>query len=87
MKTKLIVINNHTLATLEPNSKIAWPLASSVIRGSSRCSPLSAMDSIYLTERDNTRLANAKDFDEFRVLFTENGWGNKNEYEYEYAKN
>lgn len=86
MRTKLVVINNHTLATLKPSPTfglpLAWPLASSVIRGSNRTCPLSAMDSILIGSTDNVRLANAKDFDEFRVQFTERGWANKKEYEY-----
>ncbi len=80
MRIKLIVIDNHTLAYLAPNNNYAYPLASSVIKGSARSCPLSAMDSIYLTELNKTRLASAKDFDEFRVSFK--GYDNKKEYEY-----
>lgn len=80
-KIKLVVVDNHTLATLRPNATEVYPIAASVIRGSTRTSPLSSMEPLPIGSNTNIRLASAKDFDDFRVSF--DGYNNEDVYEFD----
>lgn len=76
-RIKLVVLNEHTLGYVYPNKpNDCFILQSSVIRG--------AVNNGFMKpicyKLDNVRLASAKDFDEFRVVF--NGYNNPNEYEF-----
>lgn len=85
-RIKLIVIDEHTLGCLRPNSNYADVLHASVLRGSPYSTLLSSLNPILLKRNDvwfhEIRLASAKDFDDYRVCFK----GFDNELEYEFAK-
>ena len=77
----LVVINNHTLGYITPErSNYVQVLHASVLRGSPKSSPLSAMESILISTLDILRLASEKDFDDFRVSFV--GFDNEQEYKF-----
>lgn len=77
-RTKLIVIGEHTLGYIQPGSDYTGILHASILKGATITnSP--AMTSV-ITAGQTVRLATAKDFDEFRVVFT--GYDNKKEYEF-----
>ena len=83
-RIKLVVIDEHTLGYLIPNSNYAGVLRASILKGApSTCSPLSAMNPILVIFA-KVRLASEKDFDDFRVSF--DGY-KKNKNEYEFADN
>ena len=83
-RIKLVVIDEHTLGYLIPNSNYAGVLHASVLRGSPVSgSPLSAMNPIPVAFK-KVRLASEKDFNDFRVSFE--GY-KKNKNEYEFAEN
>lgn len=79
MKTTLIVIDEHTLATHKPNSLYANVLAASVLKGSPIADPLSAMEPIIIAGK-TVRLASRQDFENFRVSFK--GFDNSDEFEF-----
>lgn len=62
--TKLVVIDEHTLGYILPNSKEVGILHTSILKGS----PFSPSSTIYISNH-NVRLASEKDFDDFRVMF------------------
>ncbi len=74
-KIKLVVIDGDTLAYVPPNSKEAYILHASILRGASQSS-----NPIYLTDK-KLRLAAEKDFDDFRVSFE--GFNNEGMYEWD----
>ncbi len=79
-RIKLVVIDDHTLGYIlpeRPNS--AQILHSSILKGSLG---LDSGSSVNLKNR-KVRLASEKDFDDFRVLFTPQGFGNSKEYIFE----
>jgi hypothetical protein len=81
-KIKLVVIEEHTLGYINPNSRMANVLHASILRGSPILgSPLSAMEPI-LIENKAVRLASTKDFDDYRVSMS--GFENVEEYEYQH---
>ena len=81
-KIKLVVIEEHTLGFIFPESIYASVLHASVLRGSPISgSFLSANEPILLGSK-KVRLASEKDFDDYRVSFK----GFDNELEYEYQK-
>jgi hypothetical protein len=63
-KIKLVVIDNHTLGYLIPNSTMAGILRTSILKGST-WDPNSNVE----TKGRQVRLASEKDFDEFMVSF------------------
>lgn len=77
-KIKLVVYNEYALGYIHPETPDTInTLSDSVIKGVPRtelCEPY------YIRKNDNVRLANEKDFDDFRVDFK--GYSNKNIYEY-----
>lgn len=74
-KTKLVVIGEHTLGYILPNSTTAGVLHASILKGANE------HYSLQLPRYNETvRLATPKDFDEFRVSFE--GFNNPSEYEY-----
>ena len=75
-KIQLIVIDNHTLGYLIPNSTMAGILHTSVLKGST----LNQYDNVETKEK-NIRLASKKDFEDFRVSFE--GYENSDEYLYD----
>lgn len=81
-KTKLVVINEHTLGFIFPESKYASVLHASVLRGSPIAgSFLSANEPILLGSHHKVRLASPKDFDDYRVSMV--GFTDEQEYEYQ----
>lgn len=76
-KIKLVVFNEHTLGYIHPAAPtLVQHLHCSILKGGTNSSGASIIGS-----NDKVRLASEKDFDEFRVVFSE---GYKNG-EYEYA--
>lgn len=78
-RIKLVVLNEHTLGYIRPEQpNDCYIIRSSVIKG--------AVDNGFMKPicyaLDKVRLASAKDFDEFRVVFTERGYNNSQEYEF-----
>ena len=78
-RIKLVVIDNHTLACIFPDSKSADILHASVLRGAVCASQ--AIEPTYYEGRD-VKLASEKDFDDFRVSFK----GFEDEKVYEFQK-
>lgn len=84
-KIKLVVLNEHTLGFIFPQSYYEKPLGlthvnilhASVLKGA-----IQTLNPVLLGSTDNVRLASEKDFDSFRVYFGSFA----NEQEYEYAK-
>lgn len=77
-KTKLIVVNEHTLGYFLPGETENYGvLHASILKGATfEISPgIKSIKSL-----DNVRLASEKDFEAFRVSFE--GFGNRNEYEF-----
>jgi len=78
MRTKLVVINEHTLGYIHPLApNEAGILNASCLRGATRfwCD-----GPIPLSPLDNVRLATPADFNTFRVVFSK-GYQNPAEYE------
>lgn len=81
MRTKLVVIDSHTLGYITPNNNVfAGVLHASVLKGASSSCPLSSMCPVSTRGR-HIRLASEKDFNEFRVSFE--GFNNEKEYEFQ----
>jgi hypothetical protein len=78
MKTKIVVLNEHTLGYIIPQlPNYVQILHSSILRGS----PYGLYpDSILIGSGDTIRLASSVDFDEYRV--SEIGFMNPTKYEY-----
>jgi hypothetical protein len=76
VKIKLVVIENHTLGYLIPNSDYAGILHASILKGS----PYSNFGGSIYIKHKNIKLASKNDFDNFRVSFK--GFDNENEYEF-----
>lgn len=74
---KLVVINEHTLGYLIPNTDYAGVLHASILKGAATASPLSAMNPIFLQGK-NVRLASEQDFKDYNISF--DGYKNNNEY-------
>lgn len=78
-KTKLVVIGEHTLGYILPNSTMAGVLHASILKGATFTVH---NEPLQLPRYNETvRLATPKDFDEFRVSFE--GFNNPSEYEYD----
>lgn len=78
-KIKLVVYKGHTLGFILPElPKYCQILHASILRGATKTN-----DSVYISSSADVRLASKNDFDTFRVLFTERGFGNEHEYEFE----
>jgi hypothetical protein len=77
-RTKLVVLNNHTLGYILPDSKYVSPLRASILKGATSENP------IMLSPDDDVRLASEKDFEEFGVSF--NGYKNDPD-NFEFASN
>lgn len=78
-KTKLVVLGEHTLGYIQPNSNYMGILHASGLRNS----PYNILSApVFITTQDKIRLASKKDFEDFNVSFE----GYENEEEYEYAK-
>lgn len=80
-KIKLVVIDNHTLGCIDPNSDYATVLHTSILRGSNHgsASPITAISPMFIKGKE-IRLASKQDFEEFRVSM--NYFDNPNEYEF-----
>lgn len=80
-RIQLVVVNEHTLGYIRPESPHSLIiLHTSILKGSywnQNAGP------VLLSSMDNVRLASRKDFEEYRVLFTDRGYGNKDIYEYD----
>lgn len=76
MKTQLVVIDEHTLAYIEPEQIFAYVLHASILRGSPY-----GLGSHIAHEFHKVRLATEKDFDDYRVCM--DGYKNSNQYLYE----
>ena len=78
MKTKLVVLNEHTLGYIIPSlPKYVQVLHSSILKGS----PYGNWPgSILIGSGDKIRLASSVDFNEYRV--SETGFMNPKEYDY-----
>jgi hypothetical protein len=78
MKTKIVVLNEHTLGYITPDlPNYVQILHSSILKGS----PYGLHpDSILIGSGDKIRLASSIDFNEYRV--SERGFMNPREYEY-----
>lgn len=81
---KMVVIDNHTLGYLIPNSNYAGVLKASVLRGAP-CSgdPLSAMVPVLVNFAD-VRPASIQDFKDFGV--SHEGYLKDSIYKYEFAE-
>lgn len=78
-KIKLVVVGEHTLGFIFPNSNSMSILHESVLKGAAW---RTFADPLPLPRYGETmRLATEKDFDDFRVVF--GSFANRNEYEYE----
>ena len=75
-KIKLVVINEHTLGYLIPNSDYAGVLHTSILRGST----YNKRNNVFV-KGQNVRLASAKDFEDYRVSFK--GFNNPKEFEFQ----
>lgn len=77
-KTKLVVLNEHTLGYIVPNlPQYIHPLSISIRKGA----PFETYPSSkWISKNDKIRLASAKDFEDFRCSFE--GYSEK---EYEFA--
>lgn len=78
-KTKLVVIDEHTLGYIEPGSDYAGVLHASVLRGSHLQTPVLIKSNGVKYHK--VRLASKKDFDDFRVSF--DGYNNEDVYEFD----
>ena len=77
MKTKLVVINENTLAYIPPMSNVASVLRASTLKGSR----FNDFSQIHFND-ESYRLATEKDFNEYNVVF--NGYKkDNNNYEWE----
>lgn len=77
-KIKLVVIDNHTLASIRPGSMFAEVLKASTLKGA----PFRVHDDPILYAGNNVRLATEQDFVDFRCVFD----GYKNDPQYEYSR-
>lgn len=64
-KTKLVMIGNHTLGYIAPNSSLITVMAASILKGS----PYDQYDQIRLSAMDNLRLAGETDFHNMDCVF------------------
>jgi len=77
-KIKLVVFNEHTLGYILPKTpNTLCVLHASILRGAINSG------SSHINSNDKVRLANEKDFEDYRIMF--NGYKN-NLQEYEYAQ-
>jgi hypothetical protein len=77
-KTKLVVVDEHTLGYILPESPdYLGILHTSILKGST----LNSFSGSVCIKNRNVRLASEKDFDDFRVSFS-SAYKNTNNYEY-----
>jgi hypothetical protein len=76
VKTKIIVLDEHTLGLIKPFSNYVEILHTSILRGSH----YNQFNPILINPNHVIRLASEKDFDEYRVSMV--GFDNKNEFEF-----